>query len=218
VSVAEQREENRQADRAADVGAEAKAVARRAARQAVRERRERLSIEAMRAQVRASHERRTLHRQAVALVSDEEAQRQRDAQAVAQHDEPSKGPLVLLSARRQTALFRFERYDERSLIENWVNRDGKQHFGLGESLARNEQAMWSATVFSAVALALYRALSIERESSMDALDHRCEVLGVLRYRRQNEKKNRGLIIIVVDGLYTIMPMAEFAAMSGYAVR
>ena len=97
MSVAEQREENRQADRAADVGAEAKAVARRAARQAVRERRERLSIEAMRAQVRASHERRTLHRQAVALVSDEEAQRQREAQAVAPHAE-AEAPCVRVVA------------------------------------------------------------------------------------------------------------------------
>ena len=156
-----------------------------------------------------------LHATVVLSWPDKSKHEREDA---AQYDEPSKGPLVLLSARRQTPLFRFERYDERSLIENWVNRDGKQHFGLGESLARNEQAMWSATVFSAVALALYRALSIEKETSMDALDQRCEVLGVLRYRRQNEKKNRSRVIVVVDDLYTIMPRVEFAAMLGCAVR
>jgi hypothetical protein len=39
--------------------------------------------------------------------------------------------------------------------------------------------MWSATVFSTVALILYRALSIERERSMNALDRRSEVLSSL---------------------------------------
>jgi hypothetical protein len=132
-----------------------------------------------------------------------------------EHDDSGKGPLVLLSPLRQSGLFRFERYDARSLIENWLNRDGKQHFGLGATLARNEQAMWSATVFSTVALALYRALSIEREQSLDALDRRAEVLGVLRYRRQAEMKNRGNIMITVDDLYAVMPMSDFAAISGY---
>jgi hypothetical protein len=155
-----------------------------------------------------------LHATVVLSWPDRSKHERDDAQ---EHDESSKGPLVLISARPQAGLFRFERYDERSLIENWVNRDGKQYFGLGATLARNEQAMWSATVFSAVALALYRALTIERERAMDALDRRSEVLGVLRYRRQCEMKNRGQIIIVVDDLYAVMPMYDFAAMSGFNV-
>ncbi len=63
------------------------------------------------------------------------------------HDEGVKGPLVLLSAGKEAGLVRFDRYDERSLIENRVNRDGKQCFALGTALARNEAAMWSATIF-----------------------------------------------------------------------
>jgi hypothetical protein len=143
----------------------------------------------------------SLHATVVLSWPDRSKHERDDAQ---EHDESGKGPLVLLSPRQQSGLQRFERYDERSLIENWVNRDGKQYFGLGATLARNEQAIWSATVFSAVALALYRALSIEREKSMDALDRRSEVLGVLRYRRQSEMKNRGLIIITVDDLYAVL--------------
>lgn len=153
-----------------------------------------------------------LHATVVLSWPDRSKHERDDAQ---EHDDTSRGPLVLLSPIRQSGILRFERYDERSLIENWVNRDGKQHFGLGATLARNEQAMWSATVFSAVALTLYRALSIERESSMNALDRRSEVLGVLRYRRQLEMKNRGNIIIVVDDLYAVMPMYDFVALAGF---
>lgn len=59
----------------------------------------------------------------------------------------------------ESGLFRYDQYDARSLIENRLNREGKQHFGLGTSLARNEAAMRSATVFSTLALMLHRGWS-----------------------------------------------------------
>ncbi len=144
--------------------------------------------------------------------------RSRDDRADAEeHDEVSEEPVVLLSPVVEPALVRFDRYDERSLIENRLNREGKQHFGLGESLARNEVAMWSATVMSTLALALYRALEQKREQALDDHDRRGERLGVLRYRRQVKLRNRGLILVTVDGYYGLLPFSEFAAMAGFTV-
>ncbi|MDP3983770.1 MAG: transposase, partial [Acidimicrobiia bacterium] len=105
----------------------------------------------------------------------------KDAQ---EHDAGGKGPVVLLSPVQEPALRRYSHYDDRSLIENRLNRDAKQHFGLGQSLARTPDAMWSATLFSTLALTLYRALELHREKACEDSDRACEPLGILRYRRQ----------------------------------
>lgn len=131
--------------------------------------------------------------------------------------EESKGPLVLLTAGKQAALVRFDRYDERSLIENRVNRDGKQYFALGATLARNPNAMWSATVFSTVALMFYRALEIEREKAAEATDRRSRPLGILRYRRQCAMQRRGFIIVVIEDCFSLMHLREFAEIAGFQV-
>jgi hypothetical protein len=121
---------------------------------------------------------------------------------------------VLLSPIEEKGFGRFDRYDERSLIENQVNREGKQHFGLGQTLARNRSAFWSATVFSLLALMLYRALNEHREEMAEIAEMREEKLGVLRYRREQMIKNRGRIIVVVRDCYTIMHWTEFAELVG----
>lgn len=132
-----------------------------------------------------------------------------------EHDESSRGPVVLLSPIEEAGILRFDRYDERSLIENRVNRDAKQYFGLGKSLARNRSAMWSANVFSTLALMFHRALDLHRQRMLEDFDQRCEVLGVLRYRRQLALRNRGRIIIVVKNHYGFLLLSEFAKLAGF---
>jgi hypothetical protein len=152
-----------------------------------------------------------LHATVVLCWPDRSAIDREDEQA---HDEPSRGPLVLLSADREGGLVRFDRYDERSLIENRLNRDGKQYFGLGRSLARNRAALWSATVFSTLALMLDRALRLHLEKAQEHLDLRQERLGVLRYRRQLELQNRDKILVTTETCYGIFPLREFARLAG----
>jgi len=64
-----------------------------------------------------------------------------DRQDADDNDEFAERELVLLSPDKEPGLLRFDRYDARSLIENRLNREGKQHFGLSMSLARNAAAM-----------------------------------------------------------------------------
>lgn len=132
-----------------------------------------------------------------------------------EHDEEAKGPLVQLSSEKEPGFVRFDRYDERSLIENRANRDAKQYFGLGTSLARNLQAFWSATFFSTVSLMLYRGLQLHRERMNEAAERRGEALGVLRYRRQQMIQNRGRVIVVVKEHFGIFSFHEFAQLAGF---
>lgn len=134
-----------------------------------------------------------------------------------EHDEESKGPVVLLSPVAEHGLVRYDRYDERSLIENRLNRDGKQHFGLGEALARNKAALRSATVFSTLALMLHRGLELHREQALEAFDRRAERLGVLRYRRQRMLLNRGTVIIVIGDRYARVMMYDVMRLLGVDV-
>jgi hypothetical protein len=131
-----------------------------------------------------------------------------------EHDTNDKGPVVLLSPLKENALTRYDRYDDRSLIENRLNRDAKQHFGLGSSLVRTSEAMWSATLFSTLALTLYRALEIHREKALEESDRACEPLGILRYRRQLAINNHNRVIVVVGNHYGILSLREFAHLLG----
>ena len=141
----------------------------------------------------------------------------KDREDEREHDEESKGPVVLLSPVVEHALVRYDHYDERSLIENRLNRDGKQHFGLGETLARNRAALLSATVFSTLALMLYRGLELHRERALEAFDQRAEQLGVLRYRRQRMLLNRGTVIIIVGDRYARVMMYDVMRLVGVEV-
>lgn len=155
-----------------------------------------------------------LHATVVLRWPDRSPQDQQDAK---EHDEESKGPVVLLSPSAKSALERYDLYDERSLIENRLNREGKQHFALGTSLARTEAAMCSATVFSTVALMLYRALELHEERALEHLDRRAEALGVLRYRRQMMMKNRGTVIVVVGERYGRLRLEELMTIAGFEI-
>lgn len=140
-----------------------------------------------------------------------------DQQDEQEHDPeaPAKGPVVLLSPLAEPAFARFDRYDERSLIENRVNRDAKQHFALGMSLARNVNAFWSATVWSTLALVFHRALALHRERAETALERRGETLGVLRYRRQLQLLNRDRLIVVIGDSYGLITCVDFAQLAGF---
>ena len=152
-----------------------------------------------------------LHATVVLRWPNRSSQDKKDAD---EHDHNAKGPVVLLSHVSESGMTRYDRYDERSLIENRLNRDGKQHFGLSYSLARNPEALWSATLFSTVALMLYRALELHREKAAEESDRRCEPLGVLRYRRQQMINNHNRVIVVVGDHYGLLSLREFAGLLG----
>ena len=137
-----------------------------------------------------------------------------DREDAATHDPASEDWVVLLSPTVEFGLARYDRYDARSLIENRMNREGKQHFGLGTSLARTEGAMRSATVFSTLALLLHRALEQHEARVQEIQDLRAETLGVLRYRRQQVLRTRGTILVVMGAQYGRLSIVELLRFTG----
>jgi hypothetical protein len=141
----------------------------------------------------------------------------RDREDEAEQDDDAlsaKGPIVLLSPVAEEGFVRFDRYDQRSLIENRLNRDGKQYFQLGQALARNPNALWSASVASALALMLYRAFRIHEDEAEEAMDRRAEELGVVRYRRQTALLNANMVIITSEDRYARLSLEEVLALLG----
>ena len=125
-----------------------------------------------------------------------------------EHDQKNKGPVVLLSPLKELGFQRYDRYDARSLIENQVNRDGKQNFSLGTALARNSSAMQTAVYFSVLTVLLWRVLLVLQEQAEET-DRRAERLGIVRYRRLLKQRNRGKVMVYIDGRYAILLMHDF---------
>lgn len=161
--------------------------------------------------VHSKHYRPTLLSATVVLNWPDRSRHDREDET--NNDEDSNGPVVLLSPINEVGFQRFDRYDARSLIENQVNRDGKQNFSLGTALARNSSAMHTAVYFSVLTVMLWRVLLVLQEQAEDA-DRRAERLGIVRYRRLLRLQNRGKVLVYIDGRYAILDMNEFLATVG----
>jgi len=130
-------------------------------------------------------------------------------------DDDDDKHLLILSAAKLSGIQRYRLYDERSFIENGIFREGKQHFALGASYARNAAALHAAAVFSLIGLMMHRGLHVHEIQMREHQDRRARELGVLRYRRELAHRNRGKIVIAAANHYTIMPLSEFADIAGF---
>jgi|GEM_PF-2255054 len=139
-----------------------------------------------------------------------------DRQDENDHDGEANGPVVLLSPIPEAASVRFQRYDQRSLIENRVNREAKEHHSLGTSLVRTMEGTRSATYFSLMALLLARVLEIRIEQAEAAADRRAERLGLRRYRRKVRIETRHKVMVYADGRMGLIKVWEFAKLAGYS--
>lgn len=106
------------------------------------------------------------------------------------------------------------RYDQRSLIENRLNREAKQHLGLGSTLVRTMDGMRTATYFSMMALLAFRVLEIRTEEADAAVDRRTEKLGLVWYRRKLKVENRNKLILYVDGKMGMLYVWDVLRLAG----
>ena len=131
--------------------------------------------------------------------------------------------MVLLSPSDEHGLARYDRYDERSLIENRLNRDGKQYFGLrGEpcpqqgGAALGDCLLHGGTDGAPGPYRVHEDPIVEKLE--DGVDLRGEALEILRYRRQMEMKNRGTVIIVIGQRCGRLRLRELAKFVGPGVK
>jgi hypothetical protein len=124
----------------------------------------------------------------------------------------------------------FDDYDDRSLIENCLFREGKGPWNLLHHFPqRNEQGVLIQTFFTATVQALattYRLWERQQElraekpeTTADSLDYSLlEGEGAQRWRRRLKQENRNKLIVFVGEHYGIFHMAEFAVLVGLRIK
>ncbi len=125
----------------------------------------------------------------------------------------------------------FDRYDDRSLIENLLFREGKQPWQLQRAPQRTEAAIWAhicLTLATAALATAYRAwaerqdrLAEQAEQAQRAVPTRPEE-GFRHWRARLFAENRDLVLLFLDlgphTVYGILHLAELAVLSGVRLR
>ena len=124
----------------------------------------------------------------------------------------------------------FDGYDDRSLIENCLFREGKGPWNLQQYFPqRNEQGVLVHTFFTMAVQALataYRLWDREQELSAQKPEAADEPLdysllggeGAQRWRRRLKQENRNKVIVFVGEHYGIFHLAEFMVLAGLRLK
>lgn len=130
-----------------------------------------------------------------------------------------KGPVFLTNGPVRQPLKVYDRYDDRSIIENLLFRESKQGWHLCQPPKKSYRAMVSHAVLTMVTYALTMAYrdwednECYEETSYRSFDH-----GFRRWKRKKVKEYLDYVIIFVDEYYGIFHLEELAFFSGIRVR
>jgi hypothetical protein len=111
----------------------------------------------------------------------------------------------------------FDRYDDRSLIENTCNREAKEKWFLEHHPKRSEAGVRVHAYFVLFCMALVTGFRAYK-SKTDEAERRGQDTGIARYRRQLERQNRDKLIVFIGEHFAIMRSYEFSLLVGVTVR
>ncbi|MEI8254751.1 MAG: hypothetical protein WCJ30_03680, partial [Deltaproteobacteria bacterium] len=129
-----------------------------------------------------------------------------DKEVVILTTDPSDDPFVA-----------FDAYDDRSLIENSCNREAKEHWFLEHHPKRSEAGVRVHAYFVFLCMALVAGFRAEKTKS-DEAERRGQDIGITRYRRAQQARNRDKVAVFIGGHYGIFRSYEFAVLVGVTVR
>jgi hypothetical protein len=160
-----------------------------------------------------------------------------------------KEPLVTLTSHAVRKPFAvFDRYDDRSLIENGVFRESKQDWSWERPPKNTEDGVNAHVYFTLAVMALVRTyrllvpptppsnpltqpLATPKSTAPSLHDvagsvtaapasavHSRLQTGMLRYRRELKVQNRNKVIIFLGDIYGILHVQEMAMLSGVRIR
>lgn len=127
----------------------------------------------------------------------------------------------------------FNLYDDRSLIENGVFREGKQDWSLERPPQKSEAGVTVHVYMTLAAIALTRCYRMETEerrvaaaTTVAATPNECGAqvtipqlrLGMERYRLNLKVENRNKVILFLDDAYGVLHVQEMAMLSGVNLR
>jgi hypothetical protein len=108
----------------------------------------------------------------------------------------------------------FDEYDDRSLIENYLNREAKQGWSINKPLSRNKTSMIAHVYFTLSLFGMvnaYRSWELKQKKTEDSY-------GIESWRRKIIKQNRDKSIVFKDDSYAIMYIEEAFILAGVEIR
>jgi hypothetical protein len=114
-------------------------------------------------------------------------------------------------------LFAYDRFDNRSVIENSGNKEAKQAWKLEAPLEKSEAAVYLHTFMVFMMMALMAAFRAQEEADNKALEQGKDT-GMERYRREVERANRDKILVRDGECYAVLWAWELALLGGMRLR
>jgi len=113
----------------------------------------------------------------------------------------------------------FDDYDDRSLIENGLFREGKQGWMLEAAPRKTEGAVRAHVLLTLITLSLTRSYQIQQQCD-DQEDEPTDpiIQGIRTWRRQRRNENRDRVIVFSGGHYALFHVAEFSVLSGIRLK
>jgi len=136
------------------------------------------------------------------------------------HADPGEPLVILTSAPLDTprdALFAYDRFDARGVIENSGNKQAKREWTLEAPLEKSEAAVYLHVHVVFMLLGLLAAFRAQQAAAQQA-DARGEDTGMARYRRAVERANRDKVLVREGDRYAILWAWELAVLAGLRLR
>jgi len=114
-------------------------------------------------------------------------------------------------------LYAYDRFDDRSVIENSGNKEAKQAWKLEATLEKSEAAVYLHTFMVFILMALMAAFRAQEEADNKALTQGKDT-GMERYRREVERANRGKVLVRDGECYAVLWAWELAVLGGMQLR
>ena len=134
--------------------------------------------------------------------------------------EDEKYLTVLTCAGMETpkdVLYAYDRFNDRSVIENSGNKEAKQAWKLEAPLEKSEAAVYLHTFMVFTLMALLAAFRAQEQAEDKALAQGKET-GMERYRREVERANRGKVLVRDGDCYAVLWSWELAVLGGMQLR
>ena len=126
-----------------------------------------------------------------------------------------KQKVLLTDLKVDCPFITFDRYDGRSLIENLLNREGKQSWSLKKPPQRSERGMQAHVLLTLLAMSLFRAY--RKWNEKEEKKAKRAPLGIVRWRRELAAENLNKVAVFIKGYYGIFWMAEVMMIIGFSV-
>ncbi|WP_313998608.1 transposase [uncultured Paenibacillus sp.] len=130
---------------------------------------------------------------------------------------PEQWPVFLTNGSVEHPFEAYDDYDDRSLIENLLFREGKQGWNLQHAPTRTENGVISHVYMTFLTMALTTAYRSQEEDEGEAQDRPSSLsptIGIRNWRRRLVQENQDQVIVFCGIYYGIVHLMDFVQLMG----